>query len=490
MPMITGSMLYSLVACPHRVTMDLFGDPAERDPISPFVRLLWNRGTVHEDDTVSDLRLPFLDLSGFTGDEKERRTTAAMARGEALIYSGRILADDLLGEPDLLRRSGTRYVAGDIKSGMGLEGSEDLRRPKLHYAVQLALYTDILERKGVSDGRTPFIWDIHGEEVVYDLDAPQGERNPRSLWMEYQDRLAQARGIVDQTVTTLPAYGAVCKLCHWYSPCLKQLEAADDLTLLPGLGRCKRDAMMDRIGTVSALSEINLDGFLLGKKTVFPRVGSRSLHRFHERAKLVKNADPRPYLREPIMLPVTDFEIFFDVEVDPLRDICYLHGFVERWGGDDAARRYTGIFTDDPDNDEEAAFAEAWRFLSERPSAAIYYYSPYERSIWRRLQRRYPTVCSEAEVDALFRSEHMVDLYHDVVRPSTEWPTRDYSIKTLARYLGHEWRDKSPSGAESIEWFDRWCRNRDAALKQRILEYNEDDCLATAVVLDGVRKLT
>jgi hypothetical protein len=52
MPMITGSMLYALVACPHRVTMDLYADPAERDPISPFVKLLWKRGTVHEDETM------------------------------------------------------------------------------------------------------------------------------------------------------------------------------------------------------------------------------------------------------------------------------------------------------------------------------------------------------------------------------------------------------------------------------------------------------
>jgi hypothetical protein len=27
----------------ERVTMDLFGDPAERDQISPFVRMLWQR---------------------------------------------------------------------------------------------------------------------------------------------------------------------------------------------------------------------------------------------------------------------------------------------------------------------------------------------------------------------------------------------------------------------------------------------------------------
>src|SRR5438552_13012571 len=40
---ITASMLYDLVACPHRVSMDLFADPAERDEVSPFVQLLWER---------------------------------------------------------------------------------------------------------------------------------------------------------------------------------------------------------------------------------------------------------------------------------------------------------------------------------------------------------------------------------------------------------------------------------------------------------------
>ena len=77
----------------------------------------------------------------------------------------------------------------------------------------------------------------------------------------------------------------------------------------------------------------------------------------------------------------------------------------------------------------------------------------------------------------------------DVVLKATEWPTRDHSIKTLASYLGFQWRDESPSGAESIEWFDRWIKTGDPTVKQRILDYNEDDCRATRVLLDGIRAL-
>ncbi len=68
-------------------------------------------------------------------------------------------------------------------------------------------------------------------------------------------------------------------------------------------------------------------------------------------------------------------------------------------------------------------------------------------------------------------------------------PTRDHSIKTLATFLGFKWRDTNPSGVASIEWYARWCKTRDPAIKQQILEYNEDDCRATRVLLDGIRAM-
>ena len=196
---ITAAMLYDLVQCPHRPAMDLFGDPARRDEISPFIQLLWEKGTAYENEVIDGLDVPFLDLSRYAGDEKEQRTLDAMERGEPLIYSARITADDLLGDPDLLRRAGNGYVAGDIKSGSGEYGDGDDAKLKKHYGVQLALYTDILERRGRASSKRPFVWDVHGEEVTYDLEEPQGERNPWTMWEIYQDALARSQRIVAQT---------------------------------------------------------------------------------------------------------------------------------------------------------------------------------------------------------------------------------------------------------------------------------------------------
>lgn len=489
---ITGSMLYDLIACPHRVAMDLFEDPAKRDDVSPFVQLLWDRGAVHEDQIVAGLSVPYLDLSKSPSDEREMLTLAAMDLGEGLIYGGQISAGDLLGAPDFLRKESNGYVAGDIKSGSGDEGGDDEEtgKPKKHYAVQLGLYTDILEKMGRSAGRRAFVIDIKGKEVIYDFNVVLGAKNPHTLWDDYVAALNEAREISSRGKKTIAAYSSgICKNCVWYSSCIKALEDSDDLTLIPEVGRSKRDVIYGYINTVHALSEIDPDKFIKGKKTEFPGIGPATLKKMCERAKLLTSKNPKPYLRAPISLPAFEVELFFDIEVDPMRGHCYLHGFVERRGG--GSEKFVAFFAEDPtDEAEEAAFSAAWNYMHQSQPCGIYYYSKYERTIYRKLQAKYPNVCTAEEVAALFDPSRAVDLYYDVVLKATEWPTHDYSIKTLAKFLGFKWRDLHPSGAASIEWFDRWTKTKDPKIKQRILDYNEDDCRATRALLDGIREMT
>ncbi len=489
---ITASMLYDLVSCPHRVTMDLFANPSERDAVSPFVHLLWERGAAHEKEVIAGIEDAFLDLSKYEGGEKERLTLAAMDRGESLIYSGRISSDDLLGEPDLLRKEGKGYVAGDIKSGAGEEGvsEEHDGKPKIHYAVQLALYTDILERLGHSNGRTPFVWDVHGAEVPYDLMAVRGKRNPRRLWDDYEQCLSDARKILSRALQTSPAYSAgICKNCVWYTTCIKRLEAANDLTLIPELGRSKRDAMINRISSIRELASINPADFLDDGKIA--GIGPDTLAKMHTRARLLSAEDAKPYLTAKVTLPPADKELFFDIEVDPWREFCYLHGFVERQNGNNETERFVFFFANAMTPEaEKQAFAEALRYIQKSHPCVIYYYSKYERTIYRNLCKKYPDVCTSEQIEEIFDPRHSVDLYNDVVKKGTEWPTRDFSIKTLAQYLGFTWKDPHPSGAASIEWFYRWTESGDPKIRERILGYNEDDCRATRVLLDGIRGLS
>ena len=100
-----------------------------------------------------------------------------------------------------------------------------------------------------------------------------------------------------------------------------------------------------------------------------------------------------------------------------------------------------------------------------------------------------PDICSQEQLEALFDPTQAIDLYFDVVLKASEWPTQDYSIKTLAKYLGFAWRDPHPSGTGSIQWFHEWVEGGDPTVRQRILDYNEDDCRATRVLRDGIAAL-
>lgn len=76
----------------------------------------------------------------------------------------------------------------------------------------------------------------------------------------------------------------------------------------------------------------------------------------------------------------------------------------------------------------------------------------------------------EQNIETLFDPTLAVDVCFDIALKATKWPIRDYSIKSLAKYLGFQWRDTNPSGLSSIEWFDRWIHIEDPEIWQRILD--------------------
>ena len=487
--MITASMLYSFTTCPHRVYLDLHGDPAWRDETSAFVELLWERGHAFEEETVAALRVPFENLRQVPREAREESTRQAMERGAQLIYGGRISHARLLGEPDLLRREGSGYVPGDIKSGVGVEGACDASdgKPKRHYAVQLALYSDILRHKGVAASTEAFVWDIHGEEIRYNLASPRGPRVSASMWDEYRMALAAVQDIASGRVQTRPALIGECALCPWRSYCRRQIVRDDDLTLVPELGRAARAKFPAEISTVADLARRKLSDLVAGDRSAIPGIGCTTLRRYHARAVLQKTPAATPYFTAKVLLPKSDVELFFDVETDPFRSLCYLHGFVERVGKITSGERYVSFFAEEAvEAAERDAFARAWAYVRGHRDAVVYFYSHYERTIWRQLARRFPEVTTEREVEALFDESRFLDLYSDIVKSRMIWPTPSLSLKTLARFLGFAWRDTDPSGAGSIQWFHQWVETGDATVRQRILAYNEDDCRALRVLVDAI----
>ena len=496
---VTASILYAYTKCPHGVWLDANGDQAEKDLPNEFVQLLWERGTQYEKEVIDSHRegMELVDLSGISKSKRFAPTLDAMKKNAPFIYQGRLETDGLVGEPDLLQLlENGEYMPVDIKSGMGVEGvesddDEEGGKLKKHYALQLCLYVDALQKLGFATHHKGMIWDSRGKMVSYDLLTPQGVKNKQTWWDLYQELLPSVRELLENRIQTESALISACKLCQWYTHCKKECVGKNDISLVPELGRSRKESINAIALDVVQLSKIDVDKTCDKKgKTGMPGIGRPTLEKFVRRANLLTSGTKEPLIRAPFILPEKSVELFFDLEADPTRDLVYLHGIVERRDG---KTRFCPAIAKEPTPEaEKEAWIEFWNYIHTLPKddIVVYYYSKYERTQYRALREKYPDVVSEEELEAFFDPAFAIDLYYDIVLKCTDWPTYNYSVKTIAQLLGFNWRDKHPSGAASIEWYNTWCKTKDPKDLQRILDYNEDDCIAMQVLKDKLASVT
>lgn len=494
---ITASKLYNYLQCEHRIWRDIYGPQNEKlKEINPFIQMLWDKGVAHEEKIVAGLG-EVLNLKDGNESERIKNTLEAMRTGVPLIYQGMLKEGDLLGIPDLLQSNGDgTYLPVDIKSGMGVEGvDEDFEgeeKYKKHYAVQLALYSEVLIANGFAKNHIGKIIDINSEETVYDLDKPIGVKNPQSWWQFYLNTKAKAVSLMTNEVQNKPAYSGKCKLCPWYTSCKKWIKQNNDPTMIFYVGRAVRDVLFKdlEIESYQELIDINVEQVLTRKakeKGFLNRIGKDSLEKAMKRARIMKENN-KPVIYDSTAFPKTSYDLFFDIEDDPTQAFVYLHGVYER--SPKGERFVSFVAEEKTDESEKIAWQQFWKYIHSLPKDdfTVYYYSHHEKTTYKRMSKKYPDVVGDEELEWFFSKEKAIDLYSDIILKNTDWPLMSYSLKEIAQYLDFKWRDESPSGAASIQWFNKYLETKDLKDMERILLYNEDDCKATMVIKDFLEK--
>lgn len=496
----TGSKLYNYIQCPHRVWRDVYGPKEERiQETNPFVELLWNKGVAHEEKVVAKLG-EYLDLREGELQERFVKTIEAMKNGVPLIYQGVLVYGNLKGIPDLLRKMPDgSYAPIEIKSGMGFEGADDSSeneetdKPKKTYAVQLCLYIELLSILGFSKSKRGFVIDSTGTEMEYLLDQSIGKRSKQTFWEFYAETKEKVENLLGNRVQNKPAMASSCKLCPWYKSCKKWCKDNEDLSNLFQLGRSRRDTInedlyVSKVGEISKLDVAEIMARKKKNKNFLKGVAEKTLSKIVARADMLQNGK-EPVLYGKLDLPKVSYELFFDIEDDPTQEFVYLHGVYERNGNSERFLDFTA--SDNTLLSEEDAWRRFWEYIRLLPKDdfAVYYYSQHEKTTYFKMQKKYPDVISTEELSAFFAHPNTIDLYK-IVLSSTDWPLGSYSVKEIAQYLGFRWRDETPSGALSIQWFNQYLETKDQKDLQRILDYNEDDCKATMVLKDKLQEMS
>ena len=211
---------------------------------------------------------------------------------------------------------------------------------------------------------------------------------------------------------------------------------------------------------------------------------------------------------EFVSVPRAAIELDVDIE-DVGGGICYLIGVKEtrRSRGSVESAFVPFITWGNTEAAEAENFAAFWRYVTDTIEAAarsrtgavrIFVWSGHEERYFAHMAEAHagiPGVPTVAEVKELCASEIWVDMY-PVLAKQLVWPTEDLTLKSLAKYARHMWRDETPGGANSVAWYngqlgadERGDTDTRDELRQRLLDYNEDDVVATYALREFISKM-
>lgn len=416
----------------------------------------------------------------FKDIEEAFMATLELMRQGKNIYHGVLMSENWVGIPDLLEaRPGKshfgdwEYVVYDAQSSLELRDENKF---------QLIFYSLILERL---QGARP--------KEAYAID-PQG--NERSfLIADFIDQFHLTRAQIEKILDGQkppPFLKSGCKRTPWYSLCVEETKGCNDVSLIYRLSQADQRRLYDiGIKTVEDMANADVND-LQSKLEDWP---FDKIVRFNNQAKsLISNE--AMVIRKP-EFPSVRYEIYFDIEGDPTRDIDYLLGCLVRDTSKKEEPEFKYFFA--KDKSEES---EMWKrfldFLAGLDDFVIYHYAYYERQVFDRLVLRYG---APASLVSKFK-ENTLDLHLKVIE-SVVLPLYFYSLKDVAKYFGYEWNSPDAGGAESVVWFNEWSRLRQSEvgdsrfvssakaedksgldtkadkILQKILKYNEDDVRAT-----------
>jgi predicted RecB family nuclease len=479
----SSSDLNNFLECSRLTQLDL-GVVEERieRPYGRTIRadLIARKGDEHEAAYLVSLKEAGKDVVEIPSSPKvdaqlaAETTLAAMHHGAEIVYQGAFLHDGWTGYADFLVRVDDR--PSDLGSwSYEVADTKLARRTKPYFLLQLCFYSEQVTRL---QGREP--------ERIHVILGTREQHSFRVAEFDAYYRRIKQRFLAEIAASpreTYPNPVPHCELCRWAERCDAKRVADDHLCLVAGM-RSAQSLRMSRVG-ITTLEELAL----ARPDTDVPKIPPATFETLHDQARLQleqrRTGTPSYELLKPeerrgfaLLPPLSEGDLFFDMEGDPLYDngLEYLFGAVSV---DQREPRFHTFWGHDRVQ-EKRAFEQFIDFLTERleryPDLHVYHYSHYEPTALKRLMGLHGT--REQEVDDLLRKEVLVDLYK-VVKQGIRISQPGYGIKKVEAFYMDQRDTAVTEGGESIVAYEQWIETGDQGILDAIAEYNEEDCVST-----------
>ncbi len=341
------------------------------------------------------------------------------------------------------------YVPIDIELG---------KRAKLDYQIVGAFHAHVLAR--VQEAMPDTAWLILREKGRYPI--------------KLDIRLPQMHLILEECCQVLLSQQPPevfisrqkCNICRWHSYCYQIAKSEQHLSLLPGVTPSRYIYLQQlNLTTLESLANANLS-------LLEPIFGSDVAEQLLRQARSTLQNRVSLVSARSLNLPTSPVELYFDIEAEPELDLAYLLGVlvVDRTA---KTETFHYFLAEKPEN-EASIWHQFLELVWTYPEAPIFHFCDYEVQTVKRLARLYKTP-THLWQPLLTR---FLDI-HESISSGLTLPVESYALKTIARWLGFEWRDPKVNGAQAIYWYDQWLKTGDRNFLDLTLRYNEDDCRAT-----------
>lgn len=493
---INATKIRQFMACERLPFMDEHRDPA--DAHEPKQLLEHDLGVRHERGVGKDMRagrygteLAQPVVVGATGPEAFKRTSAReafvetlalMRQGAPSIEQGVIADADWWGRPDWLHRRPGRSLLGDWFYEPADAKVAGRKTPERMQTLPVAFYALLLERiQGVRPPTFTIYRRMPGAKGPYEDGEPTREisLDTTAHVADVDDVVAGLRTVLDGDRDPGPLLTSECVKCKWQRACTADAHQRRDLSLITGMRRDVRPGL-ERLG-IRTIDD--LAGASVGTLTTVPHVSAAWADRAVEQARSYCDGrhDGRPRLSgTPELPPPSRTEVYLDIEGQGLDNAtdAILFGLLIRRG---SRATYWKTLADSPGDRRRAWRALCAKLRALPAEAAIFHFGNYDAQLVRGMHARHR--------GARGIIPRLVDVHARIERYIV-MPARGTGIRPLAEALGFRRASPSPSGQMAPSWWEAWTTRRDREARANLVQHNEDDLRAMAVVMDWLRGAT
>jgi predicted RecB family nuclease len=448
--LITTEVAVAYTHCPRKAFLLL--NTASPPPPHEYESLCRARGEAHRERYFAQLRQDGHEVEGYGRD--------GLDAGHRYLVGVDLRAGDLSASCDVLVRvdppsspTGTSYLPEMI---VGTYSVTDDQR------LALSLAGHALGLIGVSPPVFSRVITLDG--VPHKVVLADEQREIASV-------LNQVRALADRGSTAPPVIlNRHCPLCQFRVECRVKAESDDDLSLLDRMTpKAIRRYHKKGIFSVNQLS------YLFKPRRRKRGTGASPAFKFELQALAIRTG--KVYLQTPPGVVRKPVELFLDIEGIPDEQLHYLFGVLVRRGDGGTVHSLWA----DSLSDELRVWGELRALLDADPDAPIIHYGSYEPRAFARMGQRYGT-----DVAAYLR--RMVNLNEEVFA-RVYFPVRSNGLKDIGAFLGANWSAPDASGLQSLVWRHRWEESHDDGLKEKLRQYNRDDCDALVLLWDELARL-